>query len=337
MTPTTRRSRVVTALAVLALGATATACSSDTADDAPTTSADASWPRTVDTENGPITLDHEPQRIVSTSVTLTGSLLSLDAPLVGTGAQQPSSATDENGLFSQWADIAHDRDVDVLYQGTPSVEKITAATPDLIVVSASGADSTADQYDTLSKIAPTLVLDYTDRSWQEMASVLADAIGAEERADELIAEFDATVDTARTAIAPAVASGAASANVLTYNSPQDSRIFTAASAQGQLVERLGLTLATLPEDMTTADKGTMAGRADVVPVGQENLSRALPGDVTFVVNAEQAGADKLTADPTLTNTASVQGKRVYALGFDSFRLDWYSANNVVDRIVDALT
>jgi hypothetical protein len=27
---------------------------------------------------------------------------------------------------------------------------------------------------------------------------------------------------------------------------------------------------------------------------------------------------------------------VYALGYDSFRLDFHSANNVVDRIVDAL-
>lgn len=330
--------RFAVALGALAIGATTVACSSqeEVAETSPTVASSGEWPRTVDTADGPVTLDAQPERIVSTSVTLTGSLLALDAPLIGTGAQPTSSTTDERGLFSQWADVATERGVDTLYQGEVNIERITAAAPDLIVISASGADSTKDRYEVLSQIAPTLVFDYTDKSWQEMTTQLAEAIGAEDRAAELIAEFDTKVEDARAAIAPALAESN-DVNILTYNSPEDSRIFTAVSAQGQLAERLGLVTAPLPENIANADKGVMAGRADVVPVGVENLSRALPGATTFIISAQQSAADAMKADPLLAETPSVQTGNVYALGFDSFRLDYYSANNVVDRIVDALT
>ncbi len=97
--------------------------------------------------------------------------------------------------------------------------------------------------------------------------------------------------------------------------------------------------AALPEDIENADKGTMAGRADVVPpAGVENLSRALPGTVTFIISADESAEERMKTDTLLAETPpSVQSGRIYALGFDSFRLDYYSANNVVDRIVDALT
>ncbi|WP_245687790.1 Fe2+-enterobactin ABC transporter substrate-binding protein [Rhodococcus phenolicus] len=347
MSPTMPRrrgfaARFAVALGALAIGAATVACSSndDVAETSPVTTGSGEWPRTVETADGPVTLETQPERIVSTSVTLTGSLLALDAPLVGTGAQPPSSgansATTEQGLFRQWAEVAAERDVETLYQGEINVERITAAAPDLIIVSASGADSTKDSYDVLSRIAPTLVFDYTDKSWQEITTQLADAIGAEDRATELITEFDTKVDEARAAIAPALAESD-EANILTYNSPQDSRIFTAVSAQGQLAERLGLVTAALPEDIENADKGTMAGRADVVPAGVENLSRALPGTVTFIISADESAEERMKTDTLLAETPSVQSGRIYALGFDSFRLDYYSANNVVDRIVDALT
>ncbi|MCL2533760.1 MAG: Fe2+-enterobactin ABC transporter substrate-binding protein [Nocardiaceae bacterium] len=329
---------VAIALGALAVGLTTVACSSDdtTADASTSTGTESGeWPRTVETARGPVTLDAQPQRIVSTSVTLTGSLLSLDAPLIGTGAQPKSTVTNDQGLFTQWADIAAERGVEVLYQGQPNVEKITVAAPDLIVVSTSGADSAAQQVETLSKIAPTLLFDYSDKSWQDLTSQLAAAVGKEDRAQELLAEFDAKVDAAKTTIAPALQAGATPVNILTYNSPEDSKIFTTESAQGRLATRLGLSIADLPAEI--AGEGAAAGRSDIVGVNMENLPRALPGATTFIINAQQPGADRLKADPTLAAAPSVQRGAVYPLGYDSFRLDYYSANNVVDRIVAALS
>lgn len=331
--------RSLAAVAVLAIGIGAAACSSDPDSDAATTgttaASDQNWPRTVTDETGSVTIEQKPERIVSTSVTLTGSLLALDAPLIGTGAQRASDVTDENGLFTQWADIAAERGVETLYQGEPNVEKITAADPDLIFVSATGGDSALDQVDTLKQIAPVVVLRYDDKSWQDLSGQIAAAIGAEAQADALVAKFDQQLDDAKSALGDKVAA-ANPVNVLAYNSPEESRIFTAESAQGILLERLGFSLAELPADLTAADKGIMAGRKDVVPAGQENLPRAVPGNTTFIVIGEAADADRFLTDPTLRETPSVEKEQVIGLGKDSFRLDYYSASNLIDRVTNAV-
>ena len=331
--------RSLAALAVLAVGIGAAACSSDPATESATTGNPAAsgqgWPRTVTDETGSVTIEHKPERIVSTSVTLTGSLLALDAPLIGTGAQRPSDVTDENGLFTQWADIAAERGVETLYQGEPNVEKITAADPDLIFVSATGGDSAVEQVDTLRQIAPVVVLRYDDKSWQDLSGRIAAAIGAEEQAEALVAKFDRQLDDAKSALGDKVVA-ANPVNVPAYNSPEESRMFTAESAQGILLERLGFSLADLPADISGADKGVMTGRKDVVPVGQENLPRAVPGNTTFIVIGDAADAERFLADPTLQQTPSVEKKQVIGLGKDSFRLDYYSASNLIDRVTNAV-
>ncbi|NLU83471.1 Fe2+-enterobactin ABC transporter substrate-binding protein [Rhodococcus sp. HNM0569] len=332
--------RTIAVLAALTLAGGVAACSSsdESADDTAVSTSTGDWPRTVSTERGDITIEQQPERIVSTSVTLTGSLLALDAPLAGTAAQPPSTVTDDRGLFTQWADVATDRNLDVLYQGQPNVEAITAAEPDLIFVSASGADSALDQYDVLSKIAPVVVVRYDDKSWEETTEQVAAAIGAEQQADDLLASFDDKIDKAKEALGPEVLSSANPVNTLTYNSPKESKIFTAESAQGELLARLGLTTAELPAEIAAAGPGgAMGKRSDIVSVAQENLSRALPGNTTFVIAAEDDAAERLLSDATLRETPSVVAGHVYALGTTSFRLDYYSASDMIDRVVDVLT
>ncbi|MBM4509002.1 ABC transporter substrate-binding protein [Rhodococcus hoagii] len=175
------------------------ACSSDgdSADAAAATTTSPASGRAPSTPpTGPVTLDAQPQRIVSTSVTLTGSLLSLDAPLIGTGAQPKSTVTNDQGLFTQWADVAAERDVEVLYQGQPNVEKITAAAPDLIVVSTSGADSPAQQVARCRR-SHRRCCSTTPTSLAGPDHQLAAAVGKEDRATELLAEFDARIDEAQ--------------------------------------------------------------------------------------------------------------------------------------------
>jgi len=201
------------------------------------------------------------------------------------------------------------------------------------VVSTSGADSALDNLDTLSQIAPTPAIDYSDKSWEELTTLPATAVGKEDRAEEQLGEFDARIEEAAAAIAPAIAADP-TVNILTYNTPQESKIFTAESAQGHLATRLGFTLATVPAEV--ADPGSASGRSDIISAAVENLPLALTGGTTFIINAQQDDADRLLADPTLATVPSVQADAVYPLGHDSFRLDYFSANNVVDRIVAAL-
>ena len=53
-----------------------------------------SWPRTLQTPKGPLTLQRAPERIVSTSVTITGTLLAIDAPVTGSGATGREAVAD---------------------------------------------------------------------------------------------------------------------------------------------------------------------------------------------------------------------------------------------------
>jgi iron complex transport system substrate-binding protein len=82
----------------------------DGGDAAPKTTADTpSFPRTVEHEGGTTEIPAAPQRVVSASVSLTGNLLAIDAPLVASGATQPNSPVgDEQGFFRQWGEVAAD-------------------------------------------------------------------------------------------------------------------------------------------------------------------------------------------------------------------------------------
>lgn len=100
---------------------------------------DAGWPRQIQDSRGVHTLDHKPARIVSTSVTLTGSLLAIDAPVVASGATTPNNRfADDQGFMRQWSDVAKARHVARLYIGEPNAETVAAQMPDLILISATG-------------------------------------------------------------------------------------------------------------------------------------------------------------------------------------------------------
>ena len=101
---------------------------------------------------------------MSTSVTITGTLLAIDAPVVASGASPNPLVADKQGFFTQWSEVAKQRHVERLYQVEPNAEAVAAAAPDLIVVAATGGDSALKLYDQLSAIAPTLVLDMATKA-----------------------------------------------------------------------------------------------------------------------------------------------------------------------------
>lgn len=98
-------------------------------------------------------------------MTLTGSLLAIDAPVVASGATTPNNrVADSRGFLRQWSEVAKARKLARLYIGEPSAEAVAAQMPDLITVSATGGDSALPLYDQLKTIAPTLVINYDDKA-----------------------------------------------------------------------------------------------------------------------------------------------------------------------------
>lgn len=205
-TPIAQRSKaaVVTAVAALAcvtLGLTGCASgSSNDASDSKKSSESGTWPRTIKTEDGDVKLDKQPKKIVSTSTTLTGTLLSIDAPVVASGATAPNSAglSDDVGFFNQWSKEAKKKGVKKLWDNaSPDPEKVIEYDPDLIIVSKNAGDSVTDGLDKLKQIAPVIVLDYGKQSWQSVTKTLGKATGHEKQATDVIDKFDKNVAEAK--------------------------------------------------------------------------------------------------------------------------------------------
>jgi ABC-type Fe2+-enterobactin transport system substrate-binding protein len=203
------------------------------------------------------------------------------------------------------------------------IEAIAGQQPDLIVGSAVGLDAvTDDVYAQLSQIAPTIVLDHSGSSWEELASQLGTALGHEEQARAAEAEFDAraselSIDTSHDAVALTVTTDGLN-------------VFTSESAQGKLLESLGLRLADVEADGTGAGGGE--ARKDVVRLAHENVGN-LGDSSIFVVNADEAAvAGYRDAHPALAALPAFAEGRVFGLGPESFRLDRFAALSVLDRL-----
>nr|WP_313668413.1 Fe2+-enterobactin ABC transporter substrate-binding protein [Atlantibacter sp.] len=288
----------------------------------------ADWPRQIQDSRGTHTLEQMPQRIVSTSVTLTGSLLAIDAPVVASGATSPGNrVADAQGFLKQWGEVAKQRNVQRLYIGEANAEAVAAQMPDLILISATGGDSAITLYDQLSAIAPTLIINYDDKSWQQLLTQLGEITGHEKQAAERIASFDKQLAEAKAQITlpPQPVSA------LVYNpAAHGANLWTPESAQGQLLQQLGFTQAALPANLQTSQ--SQGKRHDIIQLGGENLAAGLNGETLFLFAGDERDAKALADNPLLKHLPAVQQHRVYPLGTETFRLDYYSASQLLNRL-----
>lgn len=319
------------ALAVAGLLAVGIAgCSPNAAqENETTTTAEQSWPRTVTHEEGTTEIPAQPKRIVSTSLSITGTLLAIDAPIKATAATTPGNGSDEHGFFSQWADVAVDRGVEVLYpELTLDLEAVMAAEPDLIVVSTSGADSTVDNLAELQAIAPTVVYNYGDKTWQELATQLGEATGLESNAKKVISDFDAHVAD----VASKIDHPEGMTNAIVYNGAGGDTAFAKIGGpHATLLSALGFDIAEAPAEMDTSGRN----RQDFNFLSIENTVSALTGETVFIISGDDSTRDDLLSTSVLQNAPAVKSKAVYPLGDNSFRIDYYSANEIIDSVSTA--
>lgn len=65
----------------------------------------------------------------------------------------------------------------------------------------------------------------------------------------------------------------------------------------------------------------------------ENLTE-LTANTTFILTENNEGARAFAEDPVLANLPSVENDSVYGLGENSFRIDKFSATEIVDGVVE---
>lgn len=308
------------ATALIALTACAAEPTAPPADADRASQASQSWPRVFDNADGSTTeIPEQPQRVLSTAVSVTGTLLAIEAPVVASGSQV-------GGVwFDQWADIAEERDVENLWSvGEFDLEAVMSAAPDLIVVATSGRDALTDQVSDLQSIAPTIVVDYGAQTWQDLAVELGEATGLEAEAEAAISDFDDLVDD--TAASITVPEG--TANVISFNGTgQDNPIARKGGSHADLLESLGFTI----EDPDPSWHTQAQQRADFVWATYENLLQ-LTSSTTFILSTDDSGAQAFAEDPVLANLPSVAAGRVFGLGLNSFRMDPYSSREIVEHV-----
>lgn len=164
--------------------------------------------RTIEHDLGETEVCGQPEKVVALSLHTLDLLLSLDEQPVGctmtlnlhrgevfdNPARQIPYLGDR--LTTQPVNLGNDH--------TPSLEKLIALKPDLIL---GEAGRNADEYDLLSQIAPTLLGGNrtAQGQWQESLRDIATALGRSEKAEAVIQQYKARIASARADLAEVVA------------------------------------------------------------------------------------------------------------------------------------
>lgn len=152
------------------------------------------FPVTITTGKGPITIPKKPVRIVSLSMADTDTLLALGlTPLSATAGGKPNT-------LLPWQKILQGKVEIFPAFGDLSLETVAALKPDLILASNRyGADQL---YDQLSKIAPTVLYKAGDSTvgwgkdtWQERVTYIAQATGRVAEGQALIRRLGTQIRT----------------------------------------------------------------------------------------------------------------------------------------------
>jgi len=183
--------------------------------------ASASFPVTIPTGNGDVTIDERPERIVSLSPTATEMLFAI-------GAGDQVEAVDDQSNYPEEAPGTD------LSGFEPNVEAIASYEPDLVVYATETGDlgASLEALDITTLVLPAAA---TLDDVYEQIEQLGLATGHEAEATEVAQELSAQVETITTSVAPAATS-------LTFYHELDDTFYSVTSSTfiGQLYALLGL-------------------------------------------------------------------------------------------------
>ncbi|WP_336321831.1 iron-siderophore ABC transporter substrate-binding protein [Streptomyces lavendofoliae] len=277
---------LVTGGTAVALILTAAGCGSGTVggttDDRSGGAKAGSGSITVDTAQGKVSLDKPATRVVALEWTYTEELVALGVT--------PAGNADNKGygtwITAEGADLP-DKVTDVGDRNEPSLEKIRALRPDLIVIDNDRSKANLKQ---LRAIAPVLSFTYTTKPQLETMKKnfgeLAKAVGKEEKAAEVTGRIDAKAADLKGRLDKAGKGGLkyALAQGFTANGAASIRMLTDDAIAPQVLNLAGL-------------KNGWKGQSDawgMTTVGVEGLTK-VEKDATFLYVAA-ADDDPFTGD-----------------------------------------
>ncbi|NGZ75176.1 iron-hydroxamate ABC transporter substrate-binding protein [Saccharibacillus alkalitolerans] len=273
--------------------------------------------RTYASVKGDIKIPAHPQRIVTDYYA--GELLTVGANVVGAEPSVKDNPFFE-GLLNDTEDVGY----------PTNLEKAITLKPDLIVVMYD------DQYDALSKIAPTVYIPYgTASTVEDNVKLFGDLTGRAAEADAFLADFEKIAEEGRAKLAGVVDENATFG---LYEITDKGELWTFGENSGRAGQAIYNALQLkMPEKIKTdvADKdGFLQLSMEVLP--------DYAADYMFVTSYDpEKKGDKLKElqnSAVWKNLPAVKANRVFVNDFDKFyRYDPISIKGQVTEIVDMLT
>ncbi|HET7735113.1 MAG TPA: iron-siderophore ABC transporter substrate-binding protein [Nocardioidaceae bacterium] len=318
-------------LAALPLAVTLTACgtSEPAADDTAETPAASGPVSVVDSRGETVELEAPATKVVALEWMQAESLITLGVMPVGLADKE---------YYNTWVASApvDDSVAAVGSRGEPSTTSVLKLAPDLVIADAT---TSANAIKALEKQVPVLVVRSADakdqlQTMRDGFTMIAEAVGKETEAEEVLADLDAKLAEGKEAIEASDSAGTsfAFADGWVDGGNVAVRMFGEGSLMSDLAESLGL------ENAWTQPVDGEWGLGTTDPEGLTTLE----GDVSFFYNQPEEGSDVFVDDleknPIWTTLPFVEAGRVYKLDTGVWTFGGpRSAEKFVDSVVASLT
>ena len=288
--------------------------------------------RTVQTEQGAVTVPGTPKRVVSLNYALTGYLYDLDVPVVGTTSED----FDHEPEFSDlWGKAPEKNDTEFITWGMDGfdLEAILELEPDLILAGGLGLPNglAGKSYEQLSQIAPTVIVGKDLGTWQDQFSFIAgDVLGRSADYDDRLSDYESRVAEVKDAI-DVPASPAA---VLTITSDGTPYLLFEDAGLPQELEALGFEAAPLVEE-NSLEPYNPGG--DMAKLSTEQVGQLLSDVPTLFItgfNTDTTDVATLSKQPVWAGTKAFSEGHAYDLPYWTVRGDYDKALALLD-IVEA--
>lgn len=303
--------RALAAGTIVALAFTVSACSTDSSASESTASSDFT-PVTIEHALGQAVIEEEPQRVVTLGQGSTETAIALGKTPVG--MEEYAWGSDDTGYMPWIYEAVQERgdELPEQFQGATEldVEKIASLEPDVILAPWSGI--TADQYEQLDAIAPTVA--YPEQpwtiEWDDQITTIGKALGQEEESQQLVEDVQSQLDSAKRDEYKDL-----TFSFIYNDGPGTLGVFYPQEQRVAMVSALGLTPDPVAEELR-ADYD--APGTDSALIGLENADKLNNSDLIFTFYSDPASRKEIEAQSVYANIPAIKAGAVVAPEDQSF-------------------
>lgn len=305
----------IAGILAIGLGLTAACGSSDNAATASDASGSTSgYPITIKNVYGSVTLNNKPKRISTVGWTTYDAVLSLG--VVPVDMPKMSDGDAKNGMYS-WTSAklkelgATGSKAPKLHDESDSIdtEAIASTNPDLIIATQSGI--TKQQYQTMSKIAPTLAYpkEAWATPWRDVVTIAAKALNMQAKGKQVLADDESAITKAVNAH-PNIKGKTAAVMYFDTTKLSTVSVYTTLDTRPEFLNDLGLMT---PASVKKISASTQSFYKDI---SSENVDQLNDVDI-IVTYGDSSTLKTLQSDPLIGKIPAVKRGSVVVINSSS--------------------